>query len=137
MDISSFDDLLHAARLQTQPQRLLLVFAGATLPDHASPEQRAHFEAGESGELAPLMCVAKDPLALASFEALIDEAADAMSAGPAWALVFAAALSGRDGLPPSDAQVDTALQTSVEAVRSGDVARLIPFDRQGHAVKLG
>ena len=46
------------------------------------------------------MCVAKDPLALASFEALIAEAADAMSAGPAWALVFAAALSGRDGLPP-------------------------------------
>ena len=83
------------------------------------------------------MCVAKDLLALASFEALIAEAADAMSAGPARALVFAAALSGRDGLPPSDAQVDTALQTLVEAVRSGDVARLIPFDRQGHAVKLG
>ena len=134
MDISSFDDLLQAARLQTQPQRLLLVFAGATLPDHATAEQRAHFEAGESGELAPLMCVAKDPLALASFEALI---AESEIAGPAWALVFAAALSGRDGLPPSDAQVDTALETSVEAVRSGDVARLIPFDRQGHAVKLG
>ena len=134
MDISSFDDLLQAARLQTQPQRLLLVFAGASLPDHATVEQRAHFEAGESGELAPLMCVAKDPLALASFEALI---AESEIAGPAWALVFAAALSGRDGLPPSDAQVDTALETSVEAVRSGDVARLIPFDRQGHAVKLG
>ena len=110
------------------------MFAGATLPDHATAEQRAHFEAGESGELAPLMCVAKDPLALASFEALI---AESEIAGPAWALVFAAALSGRDGLPPSDAQVDTALETSVEAVRSGDVARLIPFDRQGHAVKLG
>ena len=134
MDISCFDDLLQAARLQTQPQRLLLVFAGATLPDNATPEQRAHFEAGESGELAPLMCVGKDPLALDSFEALIAEAA---IAGPAWALVFAAALSGRDGLPPSDAQVDAALEALVEAVRTGDVARLIPFDRQGQAVHLG
>ena len=134
MDISCFDDLLQAARLQTQPQRLLLVFAGATLPDNATPEQRAHFEAGESGELAPLMCVGKDPLALDSFEALIAEAA---IAGPAWALVFAAALSGRDGLPPSDAQVDAALEALVEAVQTGDVARLIPFDRQGQAVNLG
>jgi hypothetical protein len=134
MDISRFDDLLQAARQQTQVQRLLLVFAGATLPDHASAEQRAQFEAGESGELAPMMCVAKDPQALASFAGL---AAEAEIAGPAWALVFAAALSGRDGLPPSDAQVDAALETLVEAVRSGDVARLIPFDRQGEAVQLG
>ncbi len=133
MDISHFDDLLQAARLQTQPQRLLLVFAGASLPDHPTPEQRAHFEAGEAGELAPLMCVAKDPQALADFEALI---AEAEIAGPAWALVFAAALSGRDGLAPSDAQVDTALETLVEAVRTGDVAKLIPFDRQGQAVNL-
>jgi hypothetical protein len=27
MDISSFDDLLHAARMQPEPQRLLFVFA--------------------------------------------------------------------------------------------------------------
>ena len=60
-----------------------------------------------------------------------------MSAGPARALVFAAALSGRDGQPPSDAQVDTALEASVEAVRSGDVARLILFYRQGRTVNLG
>jgi hypothetical protein len=137
MDISCFDDLLQAARQQAQPQRLLLVFAAASLPDHATAEQRAQFEAGESGELAPLMCVGKDPAVLASFAALLAEAAEATSAGPAWALVFAAALSGRDGLPPSDAQVDVALETLVEAVRTGDLARLIPFDRQGQAVSLG
>jgi hypothetical protein len=136
MDISCFDDLLLAARQQTQPQRLLLVFAGASLPDNATADQRARFEAGESGELAPLMCVGKDPALLASFDALLIEAAEAASAGPAWALMFAAALSGRDGLPPSDAQVDTALETLVEAVRTGDLARLIPFDRQGQAVNL-
>lgn len=133
MDISNFDDLLQAARLQTQPQRLLLVFAGASLPDHPTPQQRAQFEAGEAGELAPMMCVAKDPAALVGFAALV---AESEIAGPAWALVFAAALSGRDGLPPSDAQVDAALETLVESVRTGDIAKLIPFDRQGQAVNL-
>ena len=134
MDISHFDDLLQAARLQSEPQRLLLVFAEATLPAGASAEQRAAFEAGESGELAPLMCVDKDPHALASFEAL---AAEAAASGPGWALVFAAALSGQAGQPPSAARVDAALQQMVEAVRSGDLARLIPFDRSGSAVQLG
>ena len=134
MEISHFDDLLRAARSQAQPQRLLLVFAEASMPDDATPEQRARFEAGEAGELAPLMCVGKDPAVLADFAGLLDEAA---SAGPPWALVFAAALSGAAGQPPSDSQVDAALQRMVEAVKAGDLSGLIPFDRQGEAVQLG
>ena len=134
MDISHFNDLLTAARGQSEPQRLLLVFAGASLPAGATAEQRAHFEAGESGELSPLMCVDKDPGALANFAALVDEAS---SLGPGWALLFAAALSGKGGHPPADSQVDAALQRMVEAVKSGNLSGLIPFDRQGEAVQLG
>ena len=134
MDISNFDDLLQAARQQPEPQRLLLVFAGASLPDDATPEQRALFEAGESGELAPLMCVGKDPHAVTDFDALALEAA---TTGADWALVFAAALGGSAGLPPSDSLVDAALQRMVEAVKSGQLDGLIPFDRQGAAVQLG
>jgi hypothetical protein len=134
MDISSFDDLLQAARRQPDPQRLLLVFAGASLPDGADAAQRASFAAGEGGELAPLMCVDKDPQAIADFAALVAEAA---TLGPPWTLVFAAALSGQAGRPPSDAQVDAALQRMVDAVKGGDIARYIPFDRQGRAVQLG
>ena len=110
MDISHFNDLLIAARQQSQPQRLLLVFAAASLPPHASAEQRVRFEAGEAGELEPLMCVDKDPGALADFAALADEAT---LAGPAWALVFAAALSGHDGKPAREDQVTAALQRLV------------------------
>ena len=91
MDINTFDDLLLAARQQPDPQRLLLVFAGASLPAAASAAQRAAFEAGVGGELAPLMCVDKDPHALASFAALV---AEAETLGPPWTLVFAAALAG-------------------------------------------
>lgn len=134
MEISTFDDLLHAARQQPDAQRLLLVFAGATLPEGASAAQRARFEAGESGELAPLMCVDKDPMALSGFDAL---AAEAATAGPPWALVFAAAIGGAGPLPPAEAKVVAALERMVEAVRSGELERFIPFNRQGHAVRLG
>ncbi len=134
MDITTFDELLQAARQQPTPQRLLLVFAGASLPAGASAEQRARYEAGEGGELAPLMCVDKDPQALADFATLVAEAA---TLGPPWTLVFAAALAGPAPLPPSDSQVDAALQQMVEAVRQGDIERYVPFDRHGHAVQLG
>ncbi len=134
MDISHFNDLLAAARQQTEPQRLLLVFAGASLPADATPAQRASFEAGESGELAPLMCVDKDPQALADFASLVQEAG---AMGAPWALVFAAALSGQRGQAPVASVVDAALQRMVEAVKSGQLAGLIPFDRQGEAVQLG
>lgn len=134
MELRTFDDLLQAARTQRDPQRLLLVFAGASLPEGASAAQRAAFEAGEGGALAPLMCVDKDPAELAGFAALVAEAA---AMGPAWALVFAGALGGRGGQAPSAAQVDAALQAMVEAVRGGDIGRFVAFDRQGQAVRLG
>jgi hypothetical protein len=40
MNISSFDDLLRAAREQSEPQRLLFVFANAVLPDDSTPVLR-------------------------------------------------------------------------------------------------
>jgi hypothetical protein len=134
MEISHFNDLLAAARQQPDAQRLLLVFAAASLPADASAEQRARFAAGESGELAPLMCVDKDPAELKDFAAL---QAEASAIDPDWALVFAAALSGTGRQAPASAQVEAALTRMVEAVKSGHVDGLIPFDRQGEAVQLG
>ncbi len=134
MEISHFDDLLAAARQQPDAQRLLLVFAGASLPAGATAEQLASFEAGESGELAPLMCVDKDPAELPDFAAL---KAEASAMCPDWALVFATALSGKGRQAPASAQVEAALTRMVEAVKSGRLDGLIPFDRQGEAVQLG
>ena len=48
-----FDDFLAAARGQTEPQRLLLVFARAECPPDATPAEREAFERGEGGALAP------------------------------------------------------------------------------------
>lgn len=134
MEISHFNHLLAAARQQPEAQRLLLVFAGASLPAGATAEQRVRFEAGESGELAPLMCVDWDPAELADFAALQAEAA---TFGHEWALVFAAALPGQIGKPPEAAQVEAALTRMVEALKSGNLSGMVPFDRHGDAVQLG
>lgn len=132
MDISSFDDLLLAARAQPEPQRLLFVFAGAELPEDSTPEQRRAFEQGEGGALVPLMCVDKRPEELPSFGALAEEAGQF---GHAWQLLFAA------GLPLAHAVTSEAaeepLQRMVESIRRGELGNFIPFDRQGLAVRLG
>lgn len=135
--ISHFDDLLQAARTQAAPQRLLLVFAGAELPDDATAEQRAAFEAGQGGALVPLMCVDKRPEELDSFAQLCAEA-DGQHSG--WRVVLAGALSGPQGQAPSDASVDEALERLLGLIQAGRMDQVLTqtlaFTRDGVAVPL-
>lgn len=131
MNISSFDDLLRATQVQTEPQRLLFVFTGVELPDDCTPEQRAGFEAGEGGSLKPLMCVDKSPAEIDNFNALVDEASEL---GQPWRIVFVAALSGTHGDSPTSADAELPLQRMEEAIRQGAFSNFIPFDRQGQPV---
>lgn len=128
MSISSFEDLLQAARQQSEPQRLLFVFADVELPDDSTPEQRARFQAGDGGALVPLMSVDKKPGDISTFSALVEES---RQFGRDWAVVFVAALSGRGGRAPADVEVDQSLQRMIEAVKSGSFGSFMPFDRQG------
>ena len=128
MKISSFDDLLRAAREQSEPQRLLFVFANAVLPDDSTPEQRARFEAGQGGALTPLMSVDKTPEELGTFAALVEES---RQFGHDWAIVFVASLSGRDGCAPTSEEADRSLQRMIESIKTGLFGSFIPFDRQG------
>ena len=134
MTISSFDDLLHAARAQPEHQRLLFVFAGVELPDDATPEQRQRFEAGQGGALVPLMCVDKRPDEVVSFGALTQESGQF---GQQWGIVFAAALSGTLSCAPTSEDAEEPLQRMVEAIRRGEHGAYIPFDPQGDAVQIG
>ncbi len=133
MDIASFDDLLLAARNQPEPQRLLFVFARAELPDDSTPEQRARFEAGEGGVLAPLMSVDKAPEELNTFAALVEES---QRYGPEWAVVFVASLPGRGGCAPTSSDAERSLQGMIESIKAGAIGAYIPFDRQGEPVLL-
>ena len=132
-NILDFDDLLRVARQQPDPQRLLFVFAGAELPDDSTDAQRARFAAGEGGALVPLMCVDKAPDELTTFAAL---EAESRAAGPAWSIVFVAALAGRGGHAVTPGDADAALQRMVAAIQAGAHQSYIPFDRSGRPVSL-
>lgn len=132
--LSSFDDLVLAARAQPEPQSLLVVFADVGLPPDATPEQRAGFEAGRGGALMPVMCVDK---AAADFPAFASIAADADRSGNAWSLVFAAAIGHRNGVAPAPAQAQAALQKMIEAIGAGRPQGFALFDREGQPVQAG
>jgi hypothetical protein len=128
---SPFEQLLAAAAAQSEPQRLLFVFAGADLPEDATPAQRTSFEEGAGGELTPLMCVEKTLDELTSFQALVDES---RQAGPPWRVVFAAGLAGRNGALPSGAQTEAALTALVERIRGGFVEGLLALSPCGDSL---
>lgn len=133
LPLRHFNDLLAAARAQPEPQRLLMIFTRAELPAGATAAQRQAFEAGEGGVLSLVMAVDKDPAELQDFDSL---AAEARRAGPPWSLMFAAALSGAAGQPPSEAAVDSALERMAQRIQQGELGGFVPFDAQG-AVVLG
>lgn len=126
-----FQQLLRAALAQSQPQRLLFVFAGAELPADASPEQRQRFEAGRGGALVPLACVDKAPDELADWEALVAESGHAC---PPWQAVFIAGLAGEAQRAPTAAAIDSALQTMVENVRQGRFRGYLALDPAGDPI---
>jgi hypothetical protein len=133
MNISSFDDLLNQSRAQATPQRLLMVFAHADLPDDATPAQRERFRNGQGGALVPVMCVDKTPQELRDFAQL---AQDSKQFGKDWSMVFVSAMSDVIGLPPGSDAAEKPLQRMVESIQAGALANMIPFDRQGQAVNL-
>ena len=134
MNISSFEDLLHAARQQPEPQRLLFVFADVELPDDSTAEQRARFQAGEGGTFVPLMSVDKKPEELDTFGALVEES---RQFGRDWAVVFVAGLSGRNGCAPTSNEADQSLQQMIEAIKTGAFGAFMPFDRRGNPLLIG
>ncbi|MDI1244318.1 MAG: ribonucleotide reductase subunit alpha [Rhodoferax sp.] len=133
MTIANFDDLLQAARQQAQPQRLLMVFTSAELPDDCTPQQRQEYEAGHGGALVPSMYADKAPDEIQSFAALKLESGQFQSQ---WHVVFVAALSGTNNTPPSSTDVEKTLERMVESVKLGALDNMIAFDTSGSAISL-
>ena len=133
MNIASFEDLLHAARQQPEPQRLLFVFADVELPDDSTVEQRARFQVGEGGTFVPLMSVDKKPEELDTFGALAEES---RQFGRDWAVVFVTSLSGRNGCAPTSNEADQSLQRMIEAIKTGAFGAFMPFDRLGNPLLI-
>lgn len=132
--METFDDVLAAARSQPEPQRLLLVFTRAECLPDATPAERAAFERGEGGALAPAVCVDKLPGEIASFEALMAESKAVIDD---WRILFVAAMDGRGGHAPNADEAAQPLRMMVEQIKSGRVARFLAVGRDGRLVSLG
>jgi hypothetical protein len=133
MNISSFDDLLTAARAQPSAQRLLLVFATADLPDDATVQQRADFDAGMGGALLPAMCLDKTPHELISFATV---AAEATQFAVPWRIVFASTMSGFGDQAPTSESAQPVLERMVASIKLGAFSNMIAFDTHGNSVAL-
>lgn len=136
MNIENFDDLLHAARVQPEPQCLLLVFARVDLPENSSESERANFEAGQGGALVPTMSVDLPHARLAALDGFEALRAEADQHSTDWVMVLAGALGGRAGRAPDGATIRDALDRLVQRVSMGDLGGLIPFNRVGEALDL-
>ena len=135
MEISTFDDLLRLALEQASLQRLLLVFCKAELPEDATAQQQAEYDAGEGGVLVPVASVDKFPEMLASFTELNTEAEQQ---GIEWDVLFVAAMDreATEG-PDQTAAVDQTLEAMVSAIKAGQVESFVPFDPSGTVLALG
>jgi hypothetical protein len=123
MQIATFEELLIAAAVQPQPQRLLMTFALA----EAEPEATA----GRT-TLVPVMCVDKQVGELDTFANLAEEA---HNMGQEWDVLLVTSLSGQNGVLPDHKQTDDALREMVQIIRQGQMERMLAFDRSGDLLR--
>lgn len=133
MNISSYEDLLNAARQQTEPQRLLFVFTQPELPDGYTEVQIKRFHEGKGGVLTPKMVTDKALDELGTFSDLVAESGQT---GQDWKIVFVACLDGRGGVMPSSEDAQEPLKKMVEAINNGAVSRYLAYDRDGNQIQF-
>ena len=119
MNIATFEELLIAAAVQPQPQRLLMTFAVAEPEENGAPGRAT---------LVPVMCVDKQVGELDTFANLAEEAGHM---GQPWDVLLVTTLSGQGGLLPDHKQTDAALNKMLSAIKNGQMDRLLAFDRSG------
>jgi hypothetical protein len=133
MNITSYGDLLDAARSQPQPQRLLFAFARAELPAEADEKERAGFAERRGGALMPVMCVDKTASELGSFADLV---AESKYTGADWDIVFVTTMSGKNGQPPASTEAEAPLNMMVTYIHTGQIERFLAFNREGELVRF-
>lgn len=133
MEISNYADLLKAAHMQPELQRLLFVFTAAELPEGHTAEEKDIFHAQSGGTLTPIMCVDKLPHEVMNFA---DLEAESRQMGKSWDIVFVAGMSGTYSAAPTSKDADKPLQTMIESIKSGNIKNYLTFNRQGDLVQI-
>lgn len=133
MNIETYSDLIRVAGMQTEPQRLLFVFATAELPEGATAEQISQYDRGEGGALSPVLCVDKLPAEVADFGTLV---AESERTGIHWDVAFVSAMSGRGGMQPNSDEAGQPLKMMMEQIQAGMVAQFLALSRDGEIIQL-
>lgn len=133
MNIETYSDLIRAANMQPEPQRLLFVFAAAELPEGATEEQIMQFERGEGGALSPVLCVDKLPAEAQDFGMLV---AESERTGLHWDVAFVSAMGGRGGMQPNSDEAQQPLKMMMEQIQAGMIAQFLALDRSGEIIQL-
>ncbi|MDO8891528.1 MAG: ribonucleotide reductase subunit alpha [Sulfurimicrobium sp.] len=133
MNISSYEDLLEAAKQQPDPQRFLFVFTQPELPEGYAEEQIRRFHEGRGGVLTPKMCTDKALDELGSFSDLV---AESQQMGQDWKIVFVACLGGRAGVMPTSEEAQEPLKKMVDSIQNGAISNYLAYDRDGNQVQF-
>jgi hypothetical protein len=134
MTISSYSDLLTAARAQATPQRLLFAFATAQLPVDASSEQQQRYRQQQGGTLTPVMCVDKLIDDLTDFSQMVQES---RQTGAHWDLVFVSSMASSSSVAAEDeVAVEAGLKKMLMAIDNGQIDGFLAFNRGGDLLRL-
>ncbi|MBZ0106319.1 MAG: ribonucleotide reductase subunit alpha [Sulfuricella denitrificans] len=133
MNISSYEDLLNAARQQSEPQRFLFVFTQSELPPGYAEEQVQRFHEGRGGVLTPKMVTDKALDELGNFSDLV---AESRQTEQEWKVVFVACLAGRDGMMPTSEEAQEPLKKMVESINNGAVSNYLAYDVDGNQLQF-
>ena len=122
--INNFNDLLNSAKEQTNPQRLLLMFAKAQADD----------EKLKGGLITPTLCIDKLPEEISSFKDLI---AEADSVSSEWDFIFVGGLSGQNNAVPSSEEAEPHLTRMTEQLATGEgLAQYLVFNRKEQLISI-
>jgi hypothetical protein len=79
------------------------------------------------------MCVDKSVDELTSFEDLV---AESEKTNQHWSIMFAACLSGSNGIMPSSEDANKPLDAMIAAINNGMVSRYLAFNRHGELLSM-
>ncbi|WP_448210960.1 ribonucleotide reductase subunit alpha [Colwellia sp. MEBiC06753] len=123
-----YKELLDMANNQTEPQRLLFLFAQ---PEGNNPKKSKKHQ---KGHLEPVMCVDKLPAEVESFEKLV---AEADSIEKNWQFVFISGLSGQNNQAPTPEEAEPYLNRMTSDLMTGqNIARYLVLDREGKPIEM-
>ena len=134
LDITNFNSLLTAAKLQEQPQKFLIAFLEVSLPHHHQVKQAKDYLAGIGGILNPIGLIEKDPNHLDDLSSLAKES---LAKSTNWKIALVGCLSGANGSPPDIQITNKHKESMIQNILAGShLSKYIAFHKNGDILQF-